>query len=99
MTFHVPESRKHLRHNRFEFTVNGSSTYDIPLLTHAPVASAEAYEQGKSVTAVLLACDSDAARDALGQLDAEQFRVFVEAWHEASGVAGVREDGVGAVRP
>lgn len=31
MTFHVPVSRKGLRQNRFRFTVDGTTTHDLPL--------------------------------------------------------------------
>jgi RND superfamily putative drug exporter len=88
VVFQVPESRKHLRHNRFEFTVNGTTTYDIPLVNHAPVATTEALGQGRSLAAVLIACDSDETRDVLWELDCEQFTAFVEAWRRASGSNG-----------
>lgn len=84
MTFQIPVSRKGLRENRFEFTLDGHATQDLPLLTHAPVSAVEDLEEGRTLSAVLGACDSDGARDIIRQLDADQLRAFVEAWEQAS---------------
>jgi RND superfamily putative drug exporter len=84
MTFRVPVSRKGLNENRFHFTVDGSKTYDLPLLDFAPVAATEAMEQGRSVSAVLLACDSDETRTVIRGLDTDQARALATAWAAGS---------------
>lgn len=93
MTFRVPVSRKGLDQNRFHFTVDGTTAYDLPLPDFAPVASAEALEQGRNVSAVLLACDSDETRNVIRRLDTDQARALAAAW-AAAGNDG-REDADG----
>ena len=85
MPFSVPESKKSIKQNRFEFTI-GDTTYDIPLLKFLPVAGAEAFEAGRSVEGILSGCDSEAAKDAIRALDGDQFGALMDAWQEASGV-------------
>jgi RND superfamily putative drug exporter len=83
MTFHVPVSRKGLRQNRFRFTVDGTTIHDLPRPEFAPVASSEALEHGKVLTAVLLACDADETRSVIRRLDTEQVTALAAAWREA----------------
>ncbi len=83
--FQVPESKKSIAQNRFEFE-HGGKTYSLPLLKYAPVEAAEAFEEGRNVAAILLCCENDAARDAVRSLDGDQFGALMEAWQEASGV-------------
>lgn len=85
MTFAVPQSKKSIKQNRFEFEIEGT-TFEVPLLKFAPVAAAEAFEQGQEVKGLLLMCENDAARDAVRDLDGEQFGALMEAWQKASGV-------------
>ncbi|GAA6525475.1 hypothetical protein IDVR_12700 [Intrasporangium sp. DVR] len=96
MAFQIPPSRKGLRENRFEFTLDGASLHDLPLLPYAPLVAVEALEEGRALSAVLTACDSDDARDVIRQLDADQFGAFVEAWEAASLDRGER---AGSARP
>ena len=84
MTFHIPPSRKNLPENRFEFTLDGAILHDLPLLPYAPLVAVEAFEDGRALNAVLASCDSEGAREVIRQLDADQFRAFVEAWELAS---------------
>jgi RND superfamily putative drug exporter len=83
MAFQIPLSRKGLQENRFQFTLDGSTTYDIPLPQFSPVASVEALDDGNPLSAVLLACDSDDARSVIRELDVDQLEAFVEAWRAA----------------
>ncbi|HKX68505.1 MAG TPA: MMPL family transporter [Intrasporangium sp.] len=84
MTFQIPPSRKNLPENRFEFTLDGAILHDLPLLPYAPLVAVEAFEDGRALNAVLASCDSEGAREVIRQLDADQFRAFVEAWELAS---------------
>ena len=85
MAFQIPPSRKGLSENRFQFTLDGAAVHDLPLLPYAPLVAVEALEEGRALIAVLAACDSEEARTIVRQLDADQFRAFVEAWELASG--------------
>lgn len=83
--FQVPQSKKSIKQNRFEFEI-GDRELSVPLLQFAPVEAAELLEQGKQVAAFLSMCENDAARDAVRGLDGEQFGALAEAWQEASNV-------------
>lgn len=85
MAFQVPKSKRHEAASRFEFELD-EQTHSIPLLKFMPVESAEAFEAGQNVQAILLACETDAARRAVRSMDGEQFEAFMDAWQEASGV-------------
>lgn len=80
MTFQIPVSRKGLQENRFRFTLDGTTTYDIPRPRYSPVGSIEALDDGKALSAVLLACESDETRDVIRELDMDQLEALVEAW-------------------
>lgn len=84
MTFQVPESKKSVKQNRFEFEVNGKK-YDIPHLKFAPVAAIEKFEQEQNMAGLLLTADTDEAREAIRSFDGSQLEPFLEAWSEASG--------------
>lgn len=83
MAFKVPQSKKSIKQNRFDFEVDGKQ-FDLPLLQFAPLEAAEAFENDKNVTGILLACDRDDAREALRHLDGEQIDALMDAWKEAS---------------
>lgn len=85
MAFAVPQSKKSIKQNRFEFEVE-DVTYDVPLLKFSPVAAMEAFENGKNITGFLLTADSDKARDALRSLDSDQLEALSDAWSAASDV-------------
>lgn len=85
MSFTVPASKKSIKQNRFEFTLDGKK-YDIPTLKFAPVAAIEAFEDDRNVTAFVLMCDSDEAKEAIRSMDGEQLGAFMEAYQEDSGV-------------
>lgn len=85
MPFQVPQSKKSIRQNRFEFDIDGT-TYSIPLLKYAPVEAAEAFENDKPIRALMLAANDKAAADIIRSLDGEQFQALMDAWTEASDV-------------
>jgi hypothetical protein len=85
MPFDVPQSRKSITQNRFEFTLDGV-THSIPLLKFAPVQAAEEFEAGRNVAGILACCENDGARDAIRSLDGDQFGALMTAWQEASGI-------------
>ena len=85
MTFQVPESKKSIKQNRFEFEGDGK-LYDIPHLKFAPVAAIEKFEQEQNMAGLLLTADTDDAREVIRSFDGSQLEPFIEAWQEASGV-------------
>ena len=85
MPFDVPASKKSIKQNRFEFTLEGEK-HSIPLLKFAPVEAAEQFELGRDVSGILACCENDKARDAIRGLDGDQFGALMDAWSEASGV-------------
>lgn len=85
MTFSVPQSKKSLNQNRFEFDHEGT-TYSVPLMKFVPAGSMEAFEAGKETTGLILAADNDKTRDLIRGLDADQIEALVGAWGEASGI-------------
>lgn len=85
MAFKVPDSKKSIAQNRFEFEV-GDKSYTVPLLKYLPVKAAAAFERGDNVEGILLGCDSEEARNAVLALDGEQFEVLMDEWAKASGV-------------
>lgn len=85
MPFEVPASKRSIKQNQFEFTLEGKN-FAIPLLKFAPVEAAEAWEQGEGVRAVMLAAGNPDAEEAIRGLAGDQFEALVNAWQEASGV-------------
>lgn len=85
MAFQVPQSKKSIKQNRFEFQI-GDDVFEVPLLKFAPVRAAELLEKGEQVQALLAMLDDEAARDAVRSLDGEQFGALMDAWSKASGV-------------
>lgn len=85
MPFDVPVSKKSLKQNRFEFTLDGKK-FSIPLLKFAPVIAAEHFEAGRDVAGFIACCENDDAKTALRSLDGDQLGPLTDAWFEASGV-------------
>lgn len=85
MVFQIPESKKSIKQNRFEFELDGKK-FEIPHLKFAPAGAMEHFEQERNMTGLMLVCDDDATRDALRGLDGDQLAAFMEAWGAASGV-------------
>lgn len=83
--YQVPQSKKSIKQNRFEFKVEGK-TYSIPLLKHLPVKAAELFENDRPIAGLLAGADSDTARDAIRSLDSDQLEGLMQAWQEASGI-------------
>jgi hypothetical protein len=85
MPFDVPQSRKSVSQNRFEFTHDGV-THSIPLLKFAPVRAALHFQHGEELDGIVACCENEAAKAALLSLDGEQFTALIDAWSKASGV-------------
>ena len=84
MAYKVPASKKSIKQNRFEFEFDGK-THSIPLLKFLPVKAAELFEAEQPVAGLLAGADSDAARDAIRQMDSDQLDGLMKAWEEESG--------------
>lgn len=85
MPFDVPASKKSIKQNRFEFTLEGVP-HSIPLLKFAPVIAAEHFEAGRDVAGLIACCENDDAKAALRSLDGDQLGALTDAWFAASGV-------------
>jgi hypothetical protein len=85
MPFDVPQSKRSIKQNRFEFTLDGK-TYSIPLLKFAPVEAAEHFEVNHNVAGILACCETKAARDVVRAMDRSQFAALMDAWQKASGI-------------
>jgi hypothetical protein len=86
MAFQVPASKKSHKQNRFEFEHDGK-TFSIPLLKYIPAAAAELLEEGKLISALIVACDDAAAQSAVRLMDADQIDVLTDAWKDASDIS------------
>jgi hypothetical protein len=87
MTFSVPQSKKSLKQNRFEFAGVDGEKHELPLLKFVSAGSAEAMEMGQNVHGLMLAADTDRTRDMLRSLDGDQLEALMEAWGKASGIS------------
>lgn len=85
MAFQIPESKKSIKQNRFEFELGGK-TFEIPHLKFAPAGAMEHFEQERTMSGLMLVCDDDETREALRGLDGDQLSAFMDAWAKASGV-------------
>lgn len=90
MTFQVPESKRSIRQNQFEFKVPGDrKTYRVPKAQYMTMGQVEALaERGDNVqiTDILEILGQGDAREAVRTLDQEQLMALMEAWQEASGL-------------
>lgn len=90
--FTVPESKRSIRQNQFEFHVPGDrKVYRIPKAKYLPVGLIEKFEGEKkelSVADVLAMFDNgdDATLAAIRTLDAEQLQALTKAWQQDSGL-------------
>lgn len=88
----VPESKRSLHQNQFEFQVPGDDTiHRIPKMKYLPVGTIEKMAlAGKNVTIsdliALFDGDNAAAAHAVRQLDTEQLQDLTEAWQKDSGI-------------
>lgn len=92
MVYEVPESKRSIRQNRFEFKFKGKK-YSMPKLKYLPMEAAELMESGQELKGIMVALDNDKARDAVRQMDAEQFADLMAALEKASGVSAGESSG------
>lgn len=84
MTFQIPASKRSIDQNRFPFEDEFGNKHSVPVLKYLPVAAAELMEEGKTIAALITACETDEARKAIRALDGEQFAAFLEEWERVS---------------
>lgn len=85
MAYQVPKSKASIKQNRFTFEIDGKN-FDIPLMQFLPMSAAEAFEQEKPITGLMLAAGSDEAASALRSLESDQLEGLLKAWQEESEV-------------
>jgi hypothetical protein len=90
MTYKVPESKRSIAQNRFEFETPDGATHSIPkakYLTTGQIETLSTKGQQLTITDLLDLFDNDdAAGEAVRQLDSEQLQALMEAWQEDSGL-------------
>lgn len=90
--FVVPESKRSIRQNQYEFTVPGSKkTHRIPKAKYLPVGLIEKLSNSPgeiSISDVLAMFDGGdkAALDAIRTLDSEQLEALTQDWQNDSGI-------------
>lgn len=95
MAYAVPQSKKSIKQNRFEFTIEDEA-FDVPLLRFLPISVAERVavaeatgddnEALKAQLEIFGPADTPLGRAVRG-LDAEQFLDLLTALSEASSIA------------
>lgn len=84
MAFTVPESKRSIKQNQFEFEIDGA-TYTVPKMKYLPVRVIADMESG-GLAAVLKAFGDENAVAAVSELDSEQLEALTNAWSEASDI-------------
>ena len=89
MAYQVPESKRSIDQNKFEFNVPGDDrTYKVPKAKYLPLGAVEKLQGQSDVTLsdiIELFNDAD-AQVAIRRLDTEQLSALTEAWQNDSGV-------------
>lgn len=90
MPYQVPESKRSIDQNKFEFTVPGDDTvYAVPAVKYLPLGQVEKLQGSAkdiTLTDILDLFGDDAAKAAIRTLDTEQLQALTEAWQKDSGV-------------
>jgi len=89
MTFKVPESKRSIAQNRFEFELPDGATYSIPkakYLTTGQVEKLSTVGGDLTLTDLLDLFDETEAATAVRQLDVEQLQALMAAWQADSGL-------------
>ncbi|BAU32455.1 hypothetical protein [Microcella alkaliphila] len=90
--FAVPESKRSIRQNQYEFTLpGGKKVYRIPKAKFLPVGIIEKFDGGQknlSIADVLAMFEGGdkAALDAIRTLDSEQLQALTKDWQADSGL-------------
>lgn len=84
MAFQVPASKRSIKQNLFEFTIE-DTTYTVPKMKYLPVRVIAEMETG-GLKAVLAAFGDEKAVEAVGELDSEQLEALTSAWSDESDI-------------
>lgn len=90
MTFKVPESKRSIAQNRFEFELPDGTEVSIPKAKYMTVGQVEKMSmlQGElKITDILELFGDMGAADAVRSLDIEQMTALMEAWQADSGIS------------
>jgi hypothetical protein len=86
----VPESKRSLAQNQFEFTAPDGVTYRIPKAKYMKTGDVERLaamgDQNVKITDLLDLFGEGAAAKAVRELDVEQLQGLMEAWQQDSGI-------------
>jgi hypothetical protein len=88
--YSVPESKRSLKQNQFEFTTDGKNSFSIPKVQYLSldfIEKASKHSSGVQIVDICVELGNDAAVAALKVLDGEQLGELAVAWMEASGAS------------
>jgi len=88
--YSVPESKRSLNQNQFEFTTDGSNKFSIPKVQYLSlefIEKADSRKNGVQIVDICAELEDAAAVTALKKLDGEQLGELTVAWMEASGAS------------
>lgn len=91
MPYQVPDSKRSIDQNKFEFSVPGDpAIYKVPKVKYLPLGQIEVLEgsaENVSLRDILdLFGEDEAAQAAVRTLDTEQLQALTEAWQKDSGI-------------
>ena len=90
MAFKVPDSKRSIAQNRFEFKVPGNrKTFSVPRAKYLTIGQVEKLSElgdNLNMTDLLALFDEPEALEAARGLDIEQLQALMEAWQEDSGL-------------
>lgn len=87
MVFEVPKSKRSIKQNRYEFSVEGE-TFSLPKLEYVPVGAADAFQKGNIIDGFEAASGGDDRLvRAVAGLDADQLQALMKDWEENSDVS------------
>jgi len=85
--YQVPESKRSLAQNQFEFTTDGKNKFTVPKVQYLSlefIEKAQAQGHGIEFVNILAEFGNKAAVDAVRKLDGIQLSELAFAWQEAS---------------
>jgi hypothetical protein len=90
MAFKVPESKRSIAQNRFEFELPDGQTYSVPKAKYLTIGQVEKLSElgdDLNMADLLTLFDEPEAAAAARTLDVEQLEALMLAWQEDSGLS------------
>lgn len=90
MAFQIPESKRSIKQNRFEFTLPDGTTASMPKAKYLTIGQVERLSKlgtEMALTDMLELFEEPDALEAVRTLDGEQLQALMEAWQVDSGIS------------